>query len=131
MAPGLFSAFGAFLMRQFFLGIPDELEEAARLDGANQFQVFWRVMLPLAVPGMSSLIVIGVLASWNDLLWPLIAISDQDHFTLIYDLGFEGGAVAHTGCVAFGIERITLALFRAHGMDVSSWPREVGAELFR
>jgi hypothetical protein len=55
----------------------------------------------------------------------------QDHFTLIYDLGFEGGAVAHTGCVAFGIERITLALFRAHGMDVRSWPREVGAELFR
>jgi multiple sugar transport system permease protein len=72
VAPGLFSAFGAFLMRQFFLGLPDELEEAARLDGANPFQLFWRVMLPLAVPGISALTVIGVLISWNDLLWPLV-----------------------------------------------------------
>jgi multiple sugar transport system permease protein len=72
VAPGLFSAFGAFLMRQFFLGLPDELEEAARLDGANPFQLFWRVMLPLAVPGISALTVIGVLLSWNDLLWPLV-----------------------------------------------------------
>jgi len=70
--PGLFNAFGAFLMRQFFLGLPDELEEAARLDGANPFQVFWRVMLPLAAPGISALVVIGVLVSWNDLLWPLV-----------------------------------------------------------
>ncbi|WP_375399566.1 carbohydrate ABC transporter permease [uncultured Amnibacterium sp.] len=72
VAPGLFSAFAAFLMRQFFLGLPEDLEEAARLDGANAFQVFWRVMLPLAVPGLSALVVIGVLASWNDLLWPLV-----------------------------------------------------------
>jgi len=72
VAPGLFSAFGAFLLRQFFLGLPDELEEAARLDGANPFQVFWSVMLPLAKPGLSALAVITVLTSWNDLLWPLI-----------------------------------------------------------
>jgi multiple sugar transport system permease protein len=72
VAPGIFTAFSAFLMRQFFLGLPEELEEAARLDGANPFQVFWRVMLPLARPGLSALAVIGVLASWNDLLWPLV-----------------------------------------------------------
>lgn len=72
VAPGLFSAFAAFLMRQFFLGLPEDLEEAARLDGANAFQVFWQVMLPLARPGLSALIVLGVLASWNDLLWPLV-----------------------------------------------------------
>jgi multiple sugar transport system permease protein len=70
--PGLFSAFGAFLMRQFFLGLPEELEEAARIDGANPLQVFWRIMLPLARPGLSALAVIGVLLSWNDLLWPLV-----------------------------------------------------------
>jgi multiple sugar transport system permease protein len=72
VAPGVFSAFAAFLMRQFFLALPDELEEAARLDGANTFQIFWRVMLPLAGPGLSALTVIGVLVSWNDLLWPLV-----------------------------------------------------------
>lgn len=72
VAPGLFSAFAAFLMRQFFRGLPDDLEEAARLDGANPFQIFWQVMLPLARPGLSALIVLGVLASWNDLLWPLV-----------------------------------------------------------
>ncbi|MFL5754767.1 MAG: hypothetical protein ACJ77N_00570 [Chloroflexota bacterium] len=54
----------------------------------------------------------------------------QDHFSLIYGLETEGADVTHTGCVAFGIERITLALFRAHGMDVAQWPGEVGAELW-
>ena len=77
VAPGLFNAFGVFLMRQFFLGIPDELDEAARLDGANPFQVFWRVMLPLATSGISALVVIGVLISWNDLLWPLVVSSSS------------------------------------------------------
>jgi seryl-tRNA synthetase len=54
----------------------------------------------------------------------------QDHFTQIYEIGLEGGRVAHTGCVAFGIERVTLALFRAHGLDPDGWPREVTAELW-
>lgn len=81
-APGIFSAFGTFLMRQFFLGLPDELAEAARLDGANQFQVFWRVMLPLAKPGLSALAIITVLASWNDLLWPLIVATDSTQMPL-------------------------------------------------
>lgn len=72
VAPGIFSAFGTFMMRQFFLGLPDELEEAARLDGCNPFQTFWKVMLPLAKPGLSALAIITVLWSWNDLLWPLV-----------------------------------------------------------
>ncbi len=54
----------------------------------------------------------------------------QDHFTLVYGLGLEGGGIAHTGCVAFGVERCTLALFRAHGVDVDAWPREVRSELW-
>jgi seryl-tRNA synthetase len=54
----------------------------------------------------------------------------QDHFTLVYGLGFEDGGVAHTGCVAFGVERVTLALFRAHGPDPDAWPHEVRSELW-
>lgn len=76
VAPGFFSAFGAFLMRQSFEGLPDELEEAARLDGASTWQIFWKIMLPLAVPGISALAVIGVLSSWNDLLWPLLIATE-------------------------------------------------------
>jgi multiple sugar transport system permease protein len=77
--PGLISAFGVFLMRQFFETIPVELEEAARLDGANSWQVFTKVMLPLTAPGISALVVLGILDSWNDLLWPLIvATGDQN-----------------------------------------------------
>ncbi|MDR5700473.1 carbohydrate ABC transporter permease [Agromyces aerolatus] len=70
--PGFFSAFGIYLMRQAFSGLPDELEEAARLDGANPFQIFFRIMLPLVGPSLSALVIITVLWSWNDLLWPLV-----------------------------------------------------------
>lgn len=73
--PGLFSAFGTFLMRTAFLAMPTELEEAARLDGANTFQIFWRIMLPLATPTMSVLAITTVLWSWNELLWPLVVSS--------------------------------------------------------
>lgn len=81
-SPGVFSAFGTFLMRQFFLGLPDELAEAARLDGASHFQTFWKIMLPLAKPGLSALAIITVLASWNDLLWPLIVATDSTQMPL-------------------------------------------------
>ncbi|MEV4534258.1 carbohydrate ABC transporter permease [Asanoa sp. NPDC049518] len=70
--PGLFSAFGTFLMRQAFLSMPNDYEEAARLDGANPFQVFWHIMLPMARPTVAALAVLTGLYSWNDLLWPLI-----------------------------------------------------------
>ncbi len=72
VAPGLFSAFGTFLMRTAFLNMPAELEEAARMDGANPFQTFWRIMLPLARPSISVLAITTVLWSWNELLWPLV-----------------------------------------------------------
>ncbi|MBM6405857.1 carbohydrate ABC transporter permease [Phycicoccus sp. CSK15P-2] len=80
--PGLFSAFGTFLMRTAFLGMPRELEEAARLDGANPFQVFWRVMLPLARPSISVLAITTVLWSWNELLWPLVVTTYSDEMPL-------------------------------------------------
>jgi multiple sugar transport system permease protein len=74
--PGVFSAFGTFLMRQFFLQLPIEIEEAARLDGANIFQIFWRVLLPMSASGMLALGVLVVIWSWNDLLWPLVVNTD-------------------------------------------------------
>ncbi|MFD6178321.1 MULTISPECIES: carbohydrate ABC transporter permease [unclassified Isoptericola] len=90
--PGIVSAFGTFLMRQFFLGLPVELEEAARLDGANPFQVFWRIMLPLAAPGISALVVLTTLASWNDLLWPLVVSTYADRMPLSVGLATMQGA---------------------------------------
>jgi multiple sugar transport system permease protein len=80
--PWLASAFGIFLMRQFFLSIPAELEEAAALDGCNRWQVFFRVVLPLAKPALATLAIFTLLSSWNDLVWPLIAISDDHSFTI-------------------------------------------------
>jgi multiple sugar transport system permease protein len=74
--PGMFSAFGVFLLRQFFLGLPLELEEAARLDGANPWRIYWSIMLPLARPGLLALAILTFLWSWNDLLWPLIINTD-------------------------------------------------------
>lgn len=82
IAPGIFSAFGTFLMRQFFLSLPVDFEEAARIDGANQWQIFWLVMVPLARPGVITVIVFTLLYSWNDFLWPLVITTTADKMTL-------------------------------------------------
>ncbi|MBL4954637.1 carbohydrate ABC transporter permease [Neobacillus sp. YIM B02564] len=82
IVPGLFSAFGTFLLRQFFMGLPKELEEAARLDGCNHFQIYWRIMLPLAQPGLIALGIFTALWSWNELMWPMIVNSSPDKMTL-------------------------------------------------
>lgn len=80
--PGLFSAFGTFLMRQFFAGLPRELEEAARLDGAGTVRTFVQIMLPLAKPGLIAMTILTVLWSWNDMLWPLIVTTNQDNMPI-------------------------------------------------
>jgi multiple sugar transport system permease protein len=80
--PGLFSAFGTFLLRQFFLGLPAELDEAARLDGANPLRIWWSVMLPLARPGLVALGILTTLWSWNDFFWPLVVNNDPQKMTL-------------------------------------------------
>lgn len=69
---GMFSAYSTFLLRQFFLGLPSELEESARIDGCNPFRIYWNIMLPLAKPGLISVAIISTLWSWNDFLWPLV-----------------------------------------------------------
>jgi multiple sugar transport system permease protein len=82
IVPGLFSAFGVFLLRQFFLALPRELEDAARIDGCNPLQMYWYVMLPLVRPGLIALGVLTTIWSWNDLLWPLIVNTDPEKMPL-------------------------------------------------
>lgn len=107
IAPGLFTAFGTFLLRQYFLSLPRDLEEAARLDGANHFQIYWHVMLPLVRSGLIALTMLKLLWSWNELIWPLIVINSpnklplaaglaylQDEFTTNFPLLMAGAVLA-------------------------------------
>lgn len=80
--PSLFSAFGTFLMRQFFLKIPVELEEAARLDGSGTFKIFKDICLPLVKPGIVALVITSILFTWNNLMWPLIVNTLPQKYTL-------------------------------------------------
>ncbi|WP_336203910.1 carbohydrate ABC transporter permease [Nonomuraea sp. LPB2021202275-12-8] len=82
IAPGVFGAFGTFLLRQFFLTLPKELDEAARLDGANPWQIYWHIMLPLVRPGLLALGLLTVMWSWSSLLWPLVVNTDPEMMTL-------------------------------------------------
>lgn len=83
--PGAVSAFGAFFMRQNLLSVPGELVDAARIDGASEWGIFWRIGLPLARGALSILAVLVFLGAWNDYLWPLIVLRSTDKFT--YPLG--------------------------------------------
>lgn len=80
--PNLVSAFGTFLMRQFFLSIPPSLEDAAKIDGCTPFGVYWRIFLPLSKPAMATLGVFIFMGIWNDFLGPLVFINTQDKMTL-------------------------------------------------
>jgi multiple sugar transport system permease protein len=82
------SAFNVFLLRQFFMGIPLELEESARLDGCSRWGCFWRVILPLSKPALAVVALFHFLTVWNDLIGPLIYLSHQDQFTLSLGLQF-------------------------------------------
>jgi len=86
--PGVASAFGIFLMRQFIAGIPNDLIEAARLDGASEWAIYARIVVPLARAPMAALGIFTFLAAWNDYLWPLIVINDQEKSTLPLALTF-------------------------------------------
>ncbi len=76
--PAIFNAFGIFLLRQFYLGMPKELEEAARIDGCGYWRVYWNVALPLSRPILAALAVLFFLANWNSFLWPLTVTADED-----------------------------------------------------
>lgn len=80
--PGIISAFGIFMMRQFFESVPDELLEAARIDGLNEFGIFARIATPLVLPAISALAIFTFLGNWNAFLWPVIIISKKALVTL-------------------------------------------------
>ena len=82
VVPAAASIFGVFLVRQFALSIPDSLLEAARIDGASEFGVYWRVALPLLRPVLVTLALFTFMGSWNDFMWPLIVLTDDDLYTL-------------------------------------------------
>jgi multiple sugar transport system permease protein len=80
--PTAFTALGTFLLRQYFLSIPRELEEAARVDGAGYFEVWWRIIMPLAAPALATLGVFSFMGAWNSFLWPFIMINSSEMRTL-------------------------------------------------
>ncbi|HEU4801242.1 MAG TPA: carbohydrate ABC transporter permease [Gemmatimonadales bacterium] len=80
--PGLASVFGIFLIRQYALSIPDELLDAARMDGAGEFRIYWSVVLPVLLPILVTLGIFTFMGTWNDFLWPLIVLSDDSRYTL-------------------------------------------------
>ena len=87
-------AFGVFLLRQFFVTMPGDLEDAARIDGANAWQVFWRIVLPLSQPVLAALAIFSFRSAWNDFLWPLIAVNKPDMFPLPVALALLRSAYA-------------------------------------
>lgn len=89
--PGLANVFGIFLLRQFFLGIPKEMEEAAQVDGANHFTIFTKLMLPLVRPGLIVLGLFTFLGNWNDYMWPLTVINSNEQRTITIGLSIIKG----------------------------------------
>jgi multiple sugar transport system permease protein len=79
--PGAVSAFGVFLLRQYMLSIPNDLLDAARIDGASEFRIFWRLVLPLCGPVLAATGIFTFTYAWEDFFWPLIIISSPDHYT--------------------------------------------------
>lgn len=80
--PNMFSVFGVFLLRQFFAAIPQELEDAARIDGCNNFRIYWQIMMPLVTPGLVAMGILTMIGAWKELLWPLIVNQSIDKMTL-------------------------------------------------
>jgi len=103
IVPRMASAFGIFLMRQFFIALPKDLEDAARIDGASEIRIFLRIMWPLAKPAVLTLGMFSLLRNWNDLLWPLMVITQQDMLTLPPGLAmFKGDNLTEFGLLMAG-----------------------------
>ncbi|GII76795.1 sugar ABC transporter ATP-binding protein [Sphaerisporangium rufum] len=98
IVPRLTNAFGIFFLRQFLLAIPRDLEDAARVDGASEFRIYWNIIMPLAVPALLTLGLFHFMYNWNDLLWPLIISQDESRQTLPAGLAlFMGQHVVEYG----------------------------------
>jgi multiple sugar transport system permease protein len=80
--PGAASVFAIFLLRQYIMGIPDSLLEAARIDGCSEFRLFWRIIIPLSMPAIATLTIFTFMGAWNEFLWALIIMLDESKYTL-------------------------------------------------
>ena len=101
--PWIFTAYGTFLMRQFFKNIPKELEEAAFIDGANRLTILFRIFVPLAGPAIATQFTISFLYAWNSFIWPLVAIQGKAHYVITQGLAdIQGGYHASPPIVLAG-----------------------------
>ncbi|NGP46371.1 carbohydrate ABC transporter permease [Bacillaceae bacterium SIJ1] len=101
--PGALTPFGIFLMRQAFVNIPREIEESAIIDGANVWQIFWRILLPMVKPMLGTLAILSFIGAWNSFLWPLLILQDQSMYPLTVGLyKLQGTFVTNTRLVAAG-----------------------------
>lgn len=90
--PGLFGGFGVFLMRQFFLSLPKDLEEAAKIDGCNLFETFFKIALPISIPAIATLTIFTFVTTWNSFMWPLIITNSEAMRTLPVGLAIFKGS---------------------------------------
>ena len=107
--PGIFTVFGTFLLRQFFLGIPLDLTDAAKLDGASEFQCYWQIVMPLAKPAIASLMILAFVWSWNDYETPLVMLTTESRFTIPIGLTRymdEGGGMSPSLAMAGAVSSI-------------------------
>ncbi|MEQ8671611.1 MAG: carbohydrate ABC transporter permease [Aggregatilineales bacterium] len=92
--PGISSVFGIFLLRQAFMSVPGDYQDAARIDGASEFVIYWRIFLPLNGPALATLGVFSFMGTWTDLLWPLLIARDQDMRTLELGLAYFNSSLS-------------------------------------
>ncbi len=107
--PGMFTVFGTFLLRQFFLGIPLDLTDAAKLDGASELQCYWQIVMPLAKPAIASLMILAFVWSWNDYETPLVMLTSESKFTIPIGLTRymdEGGGMSPSLAMAGAVSSI-------------------------
>lgn len=86
--PGIFTAYGTFMLRQFFLTLPKDLEDAAMIDGCSYFGIFWKILLPLSKPALATLTIFTFMGSWMNFMWPLIVINSEEKFPLPVGLSY-------------------------------------------
>jgi multiple sugar transport system permease protein len=107
--PWIFTAYGTFLMRQFFRGIPKELEEAAVIDGASRARILWKIFVPLAGPAIATQFTISFLYAWNSFIWPLVAIQSKANYVVTQGLAdIQGGYHASPPLVLAGATLVVL-----------------------
>jgi putative chitobiose transport system permease protein len=91
MLPAILSSLGIFLLRQTFAGIPEEIVEAARVDGASEWRIFWSIACPIARPTLAVLAILGFISVWNSFLWPLVVLDDQSKFPIALGIAYLAG----------------------------------------